>query len=72
MHALQFVADGVLYAELNEVLTRELAEDGYSCVEVRVTPTKTEITSSELHVPRMSSVCTFFLASLVFPMRNFE
>ncbi|GFS43828.1 ribosomal protein S3 family protein [Actinidia rufa] len=30
-----FVADGVFFAELNEVLTRELAEDGYSGVEVR-------------------------------------
>merc|ERR1711892_933222 len=28
---------------LNEFLTRELAEDGYSGVEVRVTPTRTEI-----------------------------
>merc|ERR1712111_3688 len=37
------VADGVFKAELNEFLTRELAEDGYSGVEVRVTPTKTEI-----------------------------
>jgi len=33
----------VFYAELNEVLTRELAEDGYSGVEVRVTPMRTEI-----------------------------
>lgn len=41
--ALQFVADGVFYAELNELLTRELAEDGYSGVEVRVTPMRTEI-----------------------------
>ena len=40
---LQFVADGVFKAELNEFLTRELAEDGYSGVEVRVAPTKTEI-----------------------------
>ena len=40
---LQFVADGVFFAELNEVLTRELAEDGYSGVEVRVTPMRTEI-----------------------------
>jgi len=32
------VADGVFFAELNEMLTRELAEDGYSGVEVRVTP----------------------------------
>merc|ERR1712146_540512 len=39
----KFVADGVFKAELNEFLTRELAEDGYSGVEVRVAPTKTEI-----------------------------
>ncbi len=39
----QFVADGVFYAELNELLTRELAENGYSGVEVRVTPLRTEI-----------------------------
>jgi len=39
----KFVADGVFYAELNELLQRELAEEGYSGVEVRVTPTKTEI-----------------------------
>ena len=40
---VQFVADGVFYAELNELLTRELAEHGYSGVEVRVTPIRTEI-----------------------------
>lgn len=39
----QFVANGMFRAELNEFLTRELAEDGYSGVEVRVTPTRTEI-----------------------------
>ena len=39
----KFVADGVFYAELNELLTRELAEDGYSGVEVRVTPMRTEV-----------------------------
>ena len=39
----QFVADGVFYAELNELLTQELAEDGYSGVEVRKTPMRTEI-----------------------------
>ena len=39
----KFVADGVFYAELNELLTRELAEDGYSGVDVRVTPLRTEI-----------------------------
>jgi len=39
----KFCADGVFKAELNEMLMRELAEDGYSGVEVRVTPTRTEI-----------------------------
>merc|ERR1711976_396122 len=39
----KFVAGGVFKAELNSFLTRELAEDGYSGVEVRVTPTRTEI-----------------------------
>jgi len=39
----KFVADGMFKAELNEFLTRELAEDGYSGVEVRVTPQRTEI-----------------------------
>ncbi|KAL5252345.1 hypothetical protein ACHWQZ_G015197 [Mnemiopsis leidyi] len=39
----KFVQDGVFKAELDEFLTRELAEDGYSGVEVRVTPTRTEI-----------------------------
>uniref|UniRef100_A0A8I3WBL0 KH type-2 domain-containing protein n=1 Tax=Callithrix jacchus TaxID=9483 RepID=A0A8I3WBL0_CALJA len=39
----KFVSDGFFKAELNELLTRELAEDGYSGVEVRVTPTRKEI-----------------------------
>jgi small subunit ribosomal protein S3e len=39
----KFVADGVFYAELNDYLTRELAEDGYSGVEVRVSPVRTQI-----------------------------
>jgi len=39
----KFIADGIFYAELNEFLTRELAEEGYSGVEVRTTPTRTEI-----------------------------
>jgi len=39
----KFVADGVFYAELNELLQRELAEEGYSGVEIRVTPARTEI-----------------------------
>lgn len=39
----KFVADGVFFAELNEFFQRELAEEGYSGVEVRVTPTVTDI-----------------------------
>ncbi|KAJ2359688.1 40S ribosomal protein S3, partial [Coemansia sp. RSA 2611] len=38
-----FVADGVFYAELNEFFQHELANEGYSGIEVRVTPTRTEI-----------------------------
>ena len=40
---MQFVHDGVLYAELNEMLQQELAEDGYAGVEIRRTPMRTEI-----------------------------
>merc|ERR1712005_26699 len=39
----KFVADGVFYAELHELFTRELAEDGYSGVEIRQTPARHEI-----------------------------
>nr|ACZ26288.1 putative ribosomal protein S3 [Mayetiola destructor] len=39
----KFVLNGIFKAELNEFLTRQLAEDGYSGVEIRVTPTRTEI-----------------------------
>jgi len=39
----KFVADGVFYAEINDFFQRELGEDGYSGVEVRVTPMRTEI-----------------------------
>eukprot|EP01067_Filipodium_phascolosomae_P001397 Filipodium_phascolosomae@DN1934_c0_g1_i1.p1 len=39
----KFVADGVFRAELNEFLKRSLAEEGYSGVEVRPTPVRTEI-----------------------------
>ena len=39
----KFVADGLFYAELNEFLMGELGEDGYSGVEVRVTPMRTEV-----------------------------
>ncbi|MCO5587083.1 hypothetical protein L7F22_041029 [Adiantum nelumboides] len=39
----KFVVDGVFKAEINELFMRELAEDGYSCVEVCETPARTEI-----------------------------
>lgn len=39
----KIVNDGVFFAEVNEFFARELAEEGYSGVEVRVTPTKTEV-----------------------------
>jgi len=39
----KFVADGVFYAEINQLFARELGEQGYSGVEVRVTPVRTEI-----------------------------
>ncbi|XP_055333326.1 40S ribosomal protein S3-B-like [Paramacrobiotus metropolitanus] len=39
----RFINNGVFKAELDEFLKRELAEDGYSGVEVRASPTSTEI-----------------------------
>lgn len=39
----KFVADGVFYAELNELLTRTLGPEGYAGVEVHRTQVKTEI-----------------------------
>mmetsp|Transcript_21434 Transcript_21434/g.31869 ORF Transcript_21434/g.31869 Transcript_21434/m.31869 type:complete len:301 (+) Transcript_21434:68-970(+) len=39
----KFVKDGVFFAELDEFLTRELGEDGYSGVEVRGPVNRTEI-----------------------------
>jgi hypothetical protein len=41
--AVQAIVDGVFKAELNELLTRELAEDGYSGVTVRRTTARTDI-----------------------------
>lgn len=40
----KFIADGIFYAELNQLFIREFGlEEGYSGVEIRVTPTRTEI-----------------------------
>ncbi|CDZ97581.1 40s ribosomal protein s3 [Phaffia rhodozyma] len=45
----KFVADGVFQAEINEFFTRELAEEGYSGCEVRVTHARTEIIIRATH-----------------------
>jgi ribosomal protein uS3 len=40
----KFIADGVFYSEVNELLARKLAEDGYAGLVVKVTsPSRTEI-----------------------------
>ena len=52
----KFVADGVFYAELNEFFQRELAEEGYSGVEVRVTPTVTDISTTLSTSPSLTSL----------------
>merc|ERR1711865_1173359 len=49
----KFVADGVFKAELNEFLTRELGEDGYSGVEIRVCPMKTDIVIRATRTPNV-------------------
>ena len=46
----KFVADGVFRAELGEFFTRELAEEGYSGCEVRVTHARTEVRLSSPHI----------------------
>ena len=47
----KFVADGVFRAELNEFFTRELAEEGYSGCDVRVTHARTEVCGSYAQDP---------------------
>ena len=47
----KFVADGVFRAELGEFFTRELAEEGYSGCDVRVTHARTEVRSQTHHPP---------------------
>jgi small subunit ribosomal protein S3e len=39
----RIIETGLFYAELSELLTRELAADGYGGCEVRLTPSRTEI-----------------------------
>ena len=59
----KIVLDGVFGAELHEFFTRELAEDGYSGVEVRVTPIRTEII---IRATRTQNVLGDFLFSFIF------
>jgi small subunit ribosomal protein S3e len=49
----QFINDGVFFAELNELLQRELSEEGYSGVEVRVTPTRIEVIIRATHTQKV-------------------
>ena len=52
----KFVADGVFRAELNEFFTRELAEEGYSGCDVRVTHARTEVRLLVLLALQISSI----------------
>jgi len=58
----KFVADGVFRAELSEFFTRELAEEGYSGCEVRVTHARTEV---RRRCPRITP-------STCFPLSTFD
>lgn len=59
------MADGVFFAELNELLTRELAEDGYSGVEVRVTPMRTEIIIRATRTQNVLGIPFLFLSPMI-------
>ena len=67
---VQFVADGVFYAELNELLTRELAEHGYSGVDVRVTPMRTEIIIKATRTQNVLGECQDCRTRIVAIFRN--
>lgn len=63
--SLQFVKDGVFKAELNRFLTNELAEDGYSGVQVRHTPARTEIIILATRTQNVLGGCCCCCLSLV-------
>jgi len=52
----KFVADGVFRAELGEFFMRELAEEGYSGCDVRVTHARTEIIIRATHTQEVLGV----------------
>lgn len=58
--SLQFVADGVFRAELGEFFTRELASEGYSGCEVRITHARTEVSFSRCDISRFN--CSIYLS----------
>lgn len=70
------VQDGVFKAELNNFLMKELAEDGYSGVEIRRTPSRAEVILKFLiffqcsffhsHLFPFGSISTDFLCSFLF------
>ena len=60
---MQFIDDEVLFVEINEIHTRELAEDGYSGVDVRVTHIRTEIIIRATHTQNVlgNFLISFFM-----------
>lgn len=62
----------MFFAELNEVLTRELAEDGYSGVEVRVTPMRTEIIIRATRTQNVLGLSPIPPSSIAFPIDFFS
>ena len=49
----RFVADGVMFAEVNEFLARELTDAGYAGVEIRTAPMRTEIIIKAARTPEV-------------------
>jgi small subunit ribosomal protein S3e len=63
--------DGVFKAELNEFLTRELSEDGYFGVAVRVTPHRTEIILLAMHTQSVPGEKGRKIRELTFAFQKF-
>lgn len=66
----KFVADGVFRAELNEFFTRELAEEGYSGCDVRVTHARTEVRQTIVELEQEDSHNRHARLSSVLPTRR--
>ena len=61
----KFVADGVFRAELNEFFTRELAEEGYSGCDVRVTHARTEVGTQYFSKSRNRVLTLFYSGQII-------